>query len=85
MWEETGDTGDHLNCWTFQEKEVHSLGWNPSSTVLSGCLPGLMRPVSFSAGWKFPGCCGSMAGRMVMAEPCPRPRVGGRRCDRGGY
>lgn len=33
MWEEVGDTGDRLNCWTFQEEEVCSLGWNPSNTV----------------------------------------------------
>ena len=33
MWEETGDTRDLLNYWTFQEEEVRSLGWNPISTV----------------------------------------------------
>ena len=79
MWEETGDTGDHLNCWTFQEEEVRSLGWNPSPQFIGLCLPGLMRPnfFFFPAGWKFPGCCGAVAGRMLMAEPCPWPRVGG--------
>lgn len=39
----------------------------------------------FPAKWKFPGCCGAVAGRMLMAEPCPWPRVGGRCCDHGGY
>lgn len=33
--------------------------------------------VFFPTEWKFPGCCGAVAGRMLMAEPCPWPRVGG--------
>lgn len=75
MWEETGDTRDLLNYWTFQEEEVRSLGWNPISTVYRALSSWVDEThfffLFFSAEWKFPGCCGAVAGRMLMAEPCP--------------
>lgn len=72
MWEEVGDTGDRLNCWTFQEEEVCSLGWNPSNTVYQALSSWVDEAhFFFRAKWKFPGCCGAVAGRMLMAEPCP--------------
>ena len=76
---------------TGHSKRKKSAAWVgiPSPLFIGLCLPGLMRPIFFflffSAEWKFPGCCGAVAGRMLMAEPCPWPRVGGRCCDHGGY
>lgn len=61
-------------------KRKKSAAWVgiPAHSLSGSVFLGWWGPIFFfPAEWKFPGCCGAVAGRMLMAEPCPWPRVGG--------